>query len=55
MRPSLSASATPFGAYLPELERQLREATAQVTRGEGYLISCLYNAPLDCMARSRCR
>ena len=41
--------------HIDFVERQLREATAQVTRGEGYLISCLYNAPLDCMARSRCR
>ncbi len=36
------------------VERQLREATGQVTCGEKYLISCLYNAPLDCMAKSRC-
>ena len=36
------------------VERQLREATAQVTCGEKFLISCLYNAPLDCMAKSRC-
>ena len=36
------------------VERQLREATSYVTWGEGFLISCLYNAPLDCMAKSRC-
>ncbi len=34
--------------------RQLREKTGAVTWGEGYLVACLYNAPLDCMARSRC-
>ena len=36
------------------VERQLREATAAVTCGEKYLIACLYNAPLDCMAKIRC-
>ena len=36
------------------VERQLREATAAVTCGERYLIACLYNAPLDCMAKNRC-
>ena len=36
------------------VQRQLREATASVTCGEKYLISCLYNAPLDCMAKNRC-
>ena len=36
------------------VERQLREATAAVTCGERYLIACLYNAPLDCMAKIRC-
>ena len=36
------------------VERQLREATSAVTCGERFLISCLYNAPLDCMAKSRC-
>ena len=40
--------------HIDFVERQLREATASVTCGEGYLISCLYNAPLDCMAKSRC-
>ena len=40
--------------HIDFVQRQLREATAAVTWGEGYLISCLYNAPLDCMARSRC-
>ncbi len=34
--------------------RQLKEATSEVTCGEKYLISCLYNAPRDCMAKSRC-
>lgn len=36
------------------VERQLREATSAVTCGERYLISCLYNAPMDCMAKNRC-
>ena len=40
--------------HIDFVQRQLSEATASVTWGEGYLISCLYNAPLDCMARSRC-
>ena len=40
--------------HIDFVQRQLREATAAVTWGEGYLISCLYNAPLDCMAKSRC-
>ena len=40
--------------HIDFVERQLREATASVTCGEKYLISCLYNAPLDCMAKSRC-
>ena len=40
--------------HIDFVERQLHEATSQVTWGEGYLISCLYNAPLDCMAKSRC-
>lgn len=40
--------------HIDFVQRQLSEATAAVTWGEGYLISCLYNAPLDCMAKSRC-
>lgn len=40
--------------HIDFVERQLREATGQVTWGEGYLMSCLYSAPLDCMARDRC-
>ncbi len=40
--------------HIDFVERQLREATGQVTWGEGYLVACLYNAPLDCMAKSRC-
>ena len=36
------------------VERQLSEATSAVTCGERYLMSCLYNAPLDCMAKIRC-
>ena len=36
------------------VERQLREATGAVTCGERYLMACLYNAPLDCMAKNRC-
>ena len=40
--------------HIDFVERQLREATAQVTCGEKYLMACLYNAPLDCLARSRC-
>lgn len=40
--------------HIDFVERQLREATSSVTCGERYLISCLYNAPLDCMAKSRC-
>ncbi len=40
--------------HIDFVERQLREATAHVTCGETYLMSCLYNAPLDCLAKSRC-
>ena len=40
--------------HIDFVERQLREATSQVTCGETYLMSCLYNAPLDCLAKSRC-
>ncbi len=40
--------------HIDFVERQLREATGHVTCGESYLMSCLYNAPLDCLARSRC-
>ena len=40
--------------HIDFVERQLREATASVTCGERYLISCLYNAPLDCMTKSLC-
>ena len=40
--------------HIDFVERQLREATSSVICGERFLISCLYNAPLDCMARSRC-
>ena len=40
--------------HIDFVERQLREATASVTCGERFLVACLYNAPLDCMARSRC-
>ena len=40
--------------HIDFVERQLHEATGSVTWGEGFLISCLYNAPLDCMAKSRC-
>ena len=40
--------------HIDFVERQLREATATVTCGEKFLVSCLYNAPLDCMAKSRC-
>lgn len=40
--------------HIDFVERQLREATGRVTWGEGYLMSCLYSAPLDCMAKDRC-
>ena len=40
--------------HIDFVERQLREATSQVICGETYLMSCLYNAPLDCLAKSRC-
>ena len=40
--------------HIDFVERQLREATSAVTCGERFLISCLYNAPLDCMAKNRC-
>ena len=40
--------------HIDFVERQLREATSQVICGEAYLMSCLYNAPLDCLAKSRC-
>ena len=40
--------------HIDFVERQLREATASVTCGERFLMACLYNAPLDCMAKSRC-
>ena len=40
--------------HIDFVERQLREATGSVTCGERYLIACLYNAPLDCMVKSRC-
>lgn len=40
--------------HIDFVERQLHEATSSVTCGEKYLIACLYNAPLDCMAKSRC-
>ena len=40
--------------HIDFVERQLREATSQVVCGEAYLMSCLYNAPLDCLAKSRC-
>ncbi len=40
--------------HIDFVARQLREATSCVTWGEGYLISCPYNAPLDCMTKSRC-
>ena len=40
--------------HIDFVERQLREATAHVTCGDTYLMSCLYNAPLDCLAKSRC-
>ena len=40
--------------HIDFVERQLHEGTGEVTWGEGFLISCLYNAPLDCMAKSRC-
>ncbi|MBR2606201.1 MAG: helix-turn-helix domain-containing protein [Clostridia bacterium] len=40
--------------HIDFVQRQLREATSSVTCGERFLISCLYNAPLDCMAKSRC-
>ncbi len=40
--------------HIDFVERQLHEATSHVTCGERYLMSCLYNAPLDCMAKSRC-
>lgn len=39
--------------HIDFVERQLREAVSEVTCGERFLISCLYNAPLDCLARSR--
>ena len=39
--------------HIDFVERQLREATGSVTCGERFLISCLYSAPLDCMAKSR--
>lgn len=40
--------------HIDFVQRQLCEATGHVTWGEGYLMSCLYNAPLDCLAKSRC-
>ena len=40
--------------HIDFVERQLREATSTVTCGEKYLIACLYNAPMDCMAKIRC-
>ena len=40
--------------HIDFVERQLHEATGHVTCGESYLMSCLYNAPRDCLARSRC-
>ena len=40
--------------HIDFVERQLHEATGYVTCAEKYLMSCLYNAPLDCMAKSRC-
>ena len=40
--------------HIDFVEHQLHEATGQVTCGEKFLISCLYNAPLDCMAKDRC-
>lgn len=40
--------------HIDFVERQLSRATREVTCGERFLISCLYNAPLDCMAKDRC-
>ena len=40
--------------HIDFVQHQLHEATGAVTCGERFLISCLYNAPLDCMAKTRC-
>ncbi len=40
--------------HIDFVQHQLSEATSAVTCGERYLMSCLYNAPLDCMAKIRC-
>ncbi len=38
--------------HVDYVERQLDNFTGDVTNGERYLMSCLYNAPVDCMVKN---
>ena len=39
--------------HIDFVEQQLRDGTEEVASGTGYLISCLYNAPMDMCVRTK--
>ena len=43
----------PDADHIDFIEAQLGNRYDPVTCGESYLISCLYNAPMDCMVNTR--
>ena len=63
--PSLSVNGTKIGNgairerlsmltidHIDYVEQQLDRVPGEVTNGERYLMSCLYNAPIDCMVKN---
>lgn len=38
--------------HIDFVQKQIRERSEAVTKGERYLMACIYNAPVDCMVKT---